>query len=113
MRVNDRSSDFSAGGISDPSVGDLGISGVGVHVVCRFAKDRLIVAGRDHFQAGGDGPGAEHVVFADGHIFQALLPPLLGDVFGDFAIVDGTGWMRKRSKVPMLFADFVCGDAFL
>ena len=84
----------------------------GSDIVGRFAKDGLIVAGRDHFKTGGDRPGAQDVVLANHYVFQALLFPLLGNVFRYFVIVNGARWVRDGSEIAMLLANFFGGDIF-
>ena len=70
------------------------------------------MSGYDHFKTGGDQLGAEDVVLADDYVFEALVFPLFGDVFGDFMVVDGTCGMWDGSEVTMLLANFVGGDKF-
>ena len=70
------------------------------------------MSGRDHFEAGGDRPGAEHVVLPDDYVFQTLLFPLLRNVFGDFVIMNGACGMWDGGEIAMLLANFISGDEF-
>src|SRR3974390_494692 len=86
---------------------------VGINVVGLLAQDGGVLFGSDHFQAGGYGSGAQHVILADYDIFEALLLPLFGDVLRDFVVGFGASRMRHGSEVTMVVANAVAGDGGL
>ncbi len=50
--------------------------------------------GRHHFQEGALWIAAVNVVAADDYVFQAFVPPLVGDVAGQFVVARGAGDVR-------------------
>jgi hypothetical protein len=111
--VDDRRGEFPAGGIPQPGVGNFGIFCVRVHAIGGFAEKGLVVGRSDHCETGRDRLGSENIVLTDDHVFEALLPPLFGDVFRYFMIVDRAGGMGHGCEIAMLLADFFGGDMFL
>ncbi len=65
-------------GAADRRLRRVRILGVGV-----LAQRRHVVARRHHFDLDAPRVRRQHVVTADGHVFEPLRPPLVGDVLGD------------------------------
>ena len=89
--VDDGRGHFAGDRHAEPGAADSGIFRVVIAGERGFAETGLIMGGGDHFERGGFGIGAVHVVAADDDVFEALLSPFVANVFGEFVVALRSG----------------------